>query len=73
MLEAVGHPTAVNPDSSLRAIAEERGWHIQDFAKPVEMKSRISSKQAAAAAGASAALGAVALGVTWYARHRRAG
>ncbi len=73
MLEAVGHPTAVNPDSSLRAIAEERDWPIQDFAKPVEMKSRISSKQAAAAAGASAALGAVALGVTWYARHRRAG
>lgn len=72
MLETVGHPTVVNPDSGLRAVAEERGWPIQDFAKPVAMKARLSSRQAAAAAGAGAALGAVALGATWYARHRRA-
>jgi HAD superfamily hydrolase (TIGR01490 family) len=73
MLEAVGHPTAVNPDAALREIAIERDWPIQDFAKPIAMKSRISGRQAAAAAGASAAIGAVALGATWYARHRRAG
>jgi HAD superfamily hydrolase (TIGR01490 family) len=31
MLEAVGHPTAVNPDRSLRRAAARRGWPIQDF------------------------------------------
>lgn len=70
MLDAVGYPTAVNPDAALRAIAGKRNWPIQDFARPVAMQTRISGRQAAAAAGA---IGAVALGVTWYARHRRAG
>ena len=76
MLEIVGHPTAVNPDAGLRAIAEERGWPIRDFARPVAMKSRlpkVDRKQAVAAAGAGAAISAVALGLTWYARYRRAG
>jgi HAD superfamily hydrolase (TIGR01490 family) len=30
-LVAVGHPTAVNPDSKLRKIAERRGWPILEF------------------------------------------
>jgi hypothetical protein len=71
MLEIVGHPTAVNPDEDLRRIAEERQWAIQDFARPVAMKSRSERRQAVAAAGAGAAIGAVALGITWYARHRK--
>ena len=33
-LEAVGHPTAVNPDAKLREIARERGWPILKFAVP---------------------------------------
>lgn len=69
MLEAVGHPVAVNPDTELRKLAVERDWPIRDFAKPVAMKSRIDKKQAAAA-GAGVALGAVALGIAWYARRR---
>ncbi|MGH9114714.1 MAG: HAD family hydrolase, partial [Acidimicrobiales bacterium] len=42
MLEAVGHPVAVNPDRALRRVAEERGWDIVRFeatlaaAPPVE-------------------------------------
>lgn len=28
MLEAVGHPVAVNPEPELRAVAEERGWPV---------------------------------------------
>jgi hypothetical protein len=28
MLEAVGHPVAVNPDAALARIARERGWEI---------------------------------------------
>ena len=31
MLEAVGHPVAVNPDSALERIARERGWRIMRF------------------------------------------
>ncbi len=69
MLEAVGHPVAVNPDTELRRLAVENQWPIRDFAKPVAMKSRIDKKQAAAA-GAGVALGAVALGIAWYARRR---
>ncbi len=34
MLEAVGHPTAVNPDRALRREAERRGWPIQTFTIP---------------------------------------
>jgi phosphoserine phosphatase len=31
MLEAVGHPHAVNPDKGLRRVAVERGWPVDDF------------------------------------------
>ncbi len=31
MLEAVGHPHAVNPDRALRKIAAERGWPVLAF------------------------------------------
>ncbi len=75
MLEAVGHPTAVNPDAELRRIAAERDWLILDFARPVLMRSRIpiEKRQAVAAGAAAAAVSAAALGLAWYARHRRAG
>lgn len=32
MLESVGHPVAVNPDSELQATARERGWPVVIFA-----------------------------------------
>ena len=41
-----------------------------DFEKPVAMRVGIDGKQAAAAAGAGVAIGAVALGLAWYARRR---
>jgi HAD superfamily hydrolase (TIGR01490 family) len=31
LLEAVGHPVAVNPDRALRRVALERGWRVLDF------------------------------------------
>jgi HAD superfamily hydrolase (TIGR01490 family) len=34
MLEAVGHPTAVNPDRALRRVAARRGWPIRTFTTP---------------------------------------
>ena len=69
MLEAVGHPVATNPDKELRAIAKDRVWPVLDFRKPVAMATKDAHNRAAGAAGA--AVGAVALGLAWYARNRR--
>ncbi len=40
MLEAVGNPVAVNPDRELRKIAQQRGWKIRDFRRPVRLRER---------------------------------
>ncbi|MHB1594219.1 MAG: HAD family hydrolase [Streptosporangiaceae bacterium] len=37
MLEAVGHPHAVNPDRELRRIARDRGWPVLAFAERAMM------------------------------------
>jgi HAD superfamily hydrolase (TIGR01490 family) len=34
MLEAVGHPVAVNPETKLAAVARKRGWHVEQWPKP---------------------------------------
>lgn len=62
LLEAVGHPTAVNPDRALRRVAEERGWPILTFAVPVALRPRV--RPAAAAAGVG--LGAALVGAGWF-------
>jgi HAD superfamily hydrolase (TIGR01490 family) len=54
MLEAVGHPCAVNPDKALRREASARDWTVLDFNRPVSLRSRFPS----ASAARSAALGA---------------
>jgi HAD superfamily hydrolase (TIGR01490 family) len=41
MLEAVGHPVAVNPDRDLRRIAAERDWPTEWFRNPVQMRDRL--------------------------------
>lgn len=69
MLRCVGNPHAVNPDAELRALAKEQGWPILDFEKPVSMRAKTEHRRAVAA-GASVAIGAVALGITWYAKRR---
>jgi HAD superfamily hydrolase (TIGR01490 family) len=33
MLEAAGHPVAVNPETKLAAIARKRGWHVEHWAR----------------------------------------
>jgi phosphoserine phosphatase len=33
MLEAVGHPVAVNAEPKLAAIARKRGWHVEHWTK----------------------------------------
>lgn len=69
MLEAVGHPFAVNPDEQLRRVARERVWPVLEFAKPVSMQSNLSLDQRTKAAASVA--GAVALGLAWYVRYGR--
>jgi HAD superfamily hydrolase (TIGR01490 family) len=66
MLEAVGHPHAVNPDRLLRKTAAERGWPVLDFTRPVTLRKRTSFEArratvAAVALGAGAAAGAAVL------------
>ncbi|OLZ64684.1 inhibition of morphological differentiation protein [Streptomyces sp. IMTB 2501] len=75
MLQAVGHPHAVNPDRALRREAVARGWPILEFRRPVPLKKRLPSFSvpprptlvAAAAIGAAAATA----GLVWYASRRR--
>ena len=43
MLELVGHPVAVNPDRVLKQTATERGWHLVEFDKPVNLRSRMAA------------------------------
>jgi hypothetical protein len=40
MLEAVGHPTAVNPDRALRRLAKQRDWPVTHFHRPIRIPSR---------------------------------
>lgn len=69
LLEAVGHPTVVNPDKGLRREAMQRGWPILTFADPVALRRFRPPEKSATLAVAG--LGAAALlGASWYG-HRR--
>ena len=68
MLEAVGHPVAVNPDKDLRKVAEERGWDIRDFRRPVRLRTRIAqtaTKPRTRITAGVVAAGAAAAILTW--------
>ncbi|MGZ4618374.1 MAG: HAD family hydrolase [Frankiaceae bacterium] len=41
MLDAVGHPTAVNPDRALRRLANQRNWPIAHFGRPRRIRPAI--------------------------------
>ncbi len=75
MLEAVGHPVAVNPDRDLRREAEERGWEIRDFRRPVRLRTRIAQQatkpRTQISAGVMAAAAAAAL-IAWVVLRSRA-
>lgn len=57
MLSLVGHPCAVNPDSTLRAHAKANRWRVRDY--------RTGRK--VAMAGGKGFVAAVAAGATWHA------
>lgn len=74
MLEAVGHPVAVNPDRDLRAVAEERDWQILEFQREVTVRERLATipKPVPVISGAVAGgLAAAALTVWAVKRSRR--
>jgi HAD superfamily hydrolase (TIGR01490 family) len=70
MLEAVGHPTAVNPDRALRKVAAEREWPVREFSRPVPVRARVAVPPAPVVTGAAVGVGAAVVGLAWYARHR---
>jgi HAD superfamily hydrolase (TIGR01490 family) len=63
LLEAVGHPTVVNPDRALRRVALERGWPVLTFTAPVPLGVRPRrAASVAVAVAATAVVGAVWVG-----------
>lgn len=60
MLEAVGHPVAVNPDSDLLEAATERNWEIRWFESAVTIRDKVVSKAVPGVAVASGLAAAVA-------------
>ncbi|MGB3355911.1 MAG: HAD-IB family hydrolase [Mycobacterium sp.] len=72
MLEAVGHPTVVNPDRALRKEAGSRGWPVQTFSKPVSLRDRLPAPSGAAVATTAAVgVSALAAGALTYTLLRR--
>lgn len=63
MLEVVGHPVAVNPDSGLEAVARTRGWPIVEFSRTARKVIKTTT----------ASVGAVGLAISTYALGRRHG
>ncbi len=72
MLEAVGHPTVVNPDRGLRKEATSRGWPVLTFSRPVPLRDRILAPSGAAVATTAAVgLSALFAGALTYSLLRR--
>ena len=72
MLEAVGHPTVINPDRALRREATERRWPIMTFTRPVSLRDRIPAPSGAAiATTAAVGVSALAAGAITYSLLRR--
>jgi HAD superfamily hydrolase (TIGR01490 family) len=61
MLEAVGHPVAVNPDRVLSRIARERSWEVRHFVRPVRLRDQVRDRMRESSRPSSAQLGTVAL------------
>ncbi len=72
MLQAVGHPSAVNPDRALRKEAIANGWPVLAFSQPVSLRDRIPAPSGAAVATTAAVgISAVAAGALTYSLLRR--
>ncbi len=70
MLEAVGHPNAVNPDKALRKTAVRNGWPVLDFSKPVKLRKRVPFETRRSVAAVALGAGAAAAGAVVLASRR---
>ena len=68
MMEAVGHPVAVNPDRELARVARERDWEVRQFTHKVRLRDRVHMPPAGptAAVGGGLAGTAAAAGVVYW-------
>ena len=57
LLEAVGHPNAVNPDRALRKAAIERQWPMLEFRHPIPLGRRLRDRPAVPVAAAALGVG----------------
>lgn len=74
LLEAVGHPSAVNPDRALRKEAQAREWPVLVFDRPVELRRRLPEFSAPSGSVLTAVAVGTALvtaGVIWHLARRR--
>ncbi|HEV8115105.1 MAG TPA: HAD family hydrolase [Acidimicrobiales bacterium] len=70
MLEAVGHPVAVNPDRPLAKAARDRGYEVRSFARPVRLRDRLPA-HTGQATGVVAGVAALGLGAALWSRSAR--
>jgi HAD superfamily hydrolase (TIGR01490 family) len=68
MLEAVGHPVAVNPDRELARLARGRGWEVRVFEHRVPLRDRVNLPPRRVVYGAAAlsSIAAVTSAATWW-------
>jgi HAD superfamily hydrolase (TIGR01490 family) len=72
LLEAVGHPTAVNPDRALRKHAMEHEWQVLEFRHPIPLGRRLRDRPAVPVAAVALSLGvAAAICLVMIGRRRR--
>jgi HAD superfamily hydrolase (TIGR01490 family) len=69
MLEVVGHPVVVNPDSELAKKAAEMGWEVRRFESAVTLRDKLPT----IAASGAVATGIAAVLAYWALRGRKSG
>ena len=75
MLEAVGHPVAVNPDRELARVAAEREWEVRWFIHRVRLRDRVrmpAPGPTAAVGGGLVATAAAGTAAWWWLRRSAA-
>jgi HAD superfamily hydrolase (TIGR01490 family) len=71
MLEAVGHPVAVNPDRALAKYAADHEWESTVFVRKVELKRRRPAPGPTAAVSGGLVMAAAGAVVWWWWLHRQ--
>ena len=67
MLETVGHPVVVNPDTALAAVAAERGWEVRRFESAITLRDKLP----AIAASGAVVTGIAAILAYWALKGRK--